>query len=65
MGGEKKNMELTFIEEGRISTDQMNEISGGGVHCDFKFECVAKFYCGTYKNCNNLFDRFRCTSYWN
>ena len=61
----KKNLELTFIEEGRISTDQMNEINGGTVYCDYRYVCESKNYCGVYKSCNNLFDRFRCTGYWN
>ena len=52
----KNKLELSFIEEGRLSDDQMNNINGGGTEC------------GTYVNCGqtglNTCTRYSVCNIW-
>jgi len=61
---EKSKLELSFIEEGRLSNEQMNEIYGGKVSCGTYSVCGSSGlnHCLNYDNCG-WFSKDHCGNF--
>jgi hypothetical protein len=66
---EIKNLNLAIINSGRITDNQMNEITGGTItSCGYYIKCnpndTGKNICDTYSQCG-LFSKTSCDEkYW-
>jgi hypothetical protein len=61
-----KNFKLNYIEEGKMSNNEMSSIVGGSTSCSQRTVCpkgeTSKNFCGVYKNCPNNQSKDTCSS---
>jgi hypothetical protein len=71
----KKELRLEFVENGRLTVDEMGKVLGGEIFvneriigCSYYIKCppneYEKSYCDTYKNCGGGTGRIKCDLYW-